>query len=92
MQDDREYLIRTMLGEAARQGDEGVAAVGHVILNRAKSGRFGGSTIRDVVMAPSQFELGTIPTHAGGCFHIAKMTRPISARPNSRWHSRRFDC
>ena len=52
---NRQYLIRTMLGEAANQPDEGLAAVGHVILNRLKGGRYG-DDIRSVVTAKSQFE------------------------------------
>lgn len=52
---DRDSAIRTMYGEAAGEGPDGQAAVAHVILNRTKSGKFGES-IRDVVMAPHQFE------------------------------------
>jgi hypothetical protein len=36
----RDILIRTALGEAAGEGKEGMAAVLHVILNRANSGQF----------------------------------------------------
>lgn len=53
---DRDYAIRTMIGEAANQGDEGLAAVAHVIMNRARSGGYGGSTPREVVLARNQFE------------------------------------
>jgi hypothetical protein len=51
---DRDYAIRTMLGEAANQGDEGLAAVAHVIMNRTRGGY--GSTPREVVLARGQFE------------------------------------
>lgn len=53
---DRDFAIRTGLGEARNQGDAGLAAVFNVILNRAASGKYGGSTPTDVVLAPSQFE------------------------------------
>lgn len=53
---DRDYAIRTMIGEASNQDDDGLAAVGHVIMNRARSGKYGGENIRNVVLAPSQFE------------------------------------
>ncbi len=53
---DRDYVIRTMIGEAANQGDDGLAAVAHVIMNRARDGGYGGRTPRDVVLARGQFE------------------------------------
>lgn len=52
---NRQYLIRTMLGEAANQSDEGMAGVAHVILNRAKDDRWG-NDVRSVVLAKNQFE------------------------------------
>lgn len=51
---DRDYAIRTMIGEAANQGDEGLAAVAHVIMNRVRGG-YGGNP-REVVLARGQFE------------------------------------
>jgi hypothetical protein len=53
--EDRDYLIRTIAFEAPDESDEGKAAVAHVILNRTKTGRWGGS-IKDVVTHPGQFE------------------------------------
>ncbi len=53
--EDRDYLIRTIVFEAAAEPDEGKAAVAHVILNRERSGRWGDS-IKKVVTAPWQFE------------------------------------
>lgn len=53
---DRDYTIRTMIGEAGNQSDDGLAGVASVIQNRARSGSYGGSTARDVVLAPGQFE------------------------------------
>lgn len=53
--DDRDLVIRTIIGEAADQPEEGQAAVGHVIMNRLRSGRHGSSP-SDVVLARGQFE------------------------------------
>lgn len=53
---DRDLMIRTILGEASNQPPEGQAAVAHVILNRAKVGKYGGRTPSEVVLAPGQFE------------------------------------
>ena len=44
-------MVRTLIGEANNQPDVGLAAVGHVILNRVQSGKYGGSTPTDVVTA-----------------------------------------
>lgn len=52
---DRDYAIRTMIGEAGNQSDEGLDAVGSVIMNRVRSGKYGDG-VRGVVLAPSQFE------------------------------------
>jgi Cell Wall Hydrolase len=53
--EQRDYLIRTIVFEAADEADEGKAAVAHVILNRKRSGRWG-DNIKDVVTRPWQFE------------------------------------
>ena len=53
--EERDYLIRTVAFEAAHETNRGKAAVAHVILNRRRSGRWG-STIKDVVTRPWQFE------------------------------------
>jgi spore germination cell wall hydrolase CwlJ-like protein len=53
--DARELLIRTVWGEAHNQPQVGRIAVAAVILNRLKTGRYGGS-VRAVVLAPKQFE------------------------------------
>lgn len=52
---DRDLLIRTVIGEAGREPDEGKAAVAHTVLNRLKSGKYG-NDIPNVVLAPKQFE------------------------------------
>lgn len=51
---DIDYMARTLLTEAGNQGDEGMAAVGHVIKNRYDSGKFG-PDIASIVTAPKQF-------------------------------------
>ncbi len=48
-EEDRHYLVLTVIGEAARQPWQGQAAVAHVILNRAVHGKFGGTRLKDVV-------------------------------------------
>lgn len=53
--EDRDVIARTIVGEAANQPFEGQQAVAAVILNRLRSGKYGGS-ISDVVFAPAQFE------------------------------------
>lgn len=53
---DRDLAIRTVLAEASGQGPEGMAAVAHVIRNRASVGRYGGKSVGEVVTAENQFE------------------------------------
>lgn len=69
---DRDLAIRTMLGEASGQGDDGLAAVAHVIMNRVKGG-VGGSTPSDVVLAHGQFEPWS--TRAGELANIDPKSR-----------------
>jgi hypothetical protein len=51
--DDADILARTILGEAANQGEVGQRAVAAVVRNRMQQT---GRGVRDVVLAPSQFE------------------------------------
>lgn len=60
---DLDILAWTMLGEAAGEGAQGMADVGHVILNRLNNGRYG-SSIQDVALANKQFS--TWNSGAGG--------------------------
>lgn len=53
--DERELLARTIQAEAGGEGYDGMLAVGAVIGNRARSGKYGGSSLRDVILAPGQF-------------------------------------
>lgn len=53
--EERDWAVRTIIGEASGEGMEGMQAVGNVILNRTFSGRYGNS-VKDVVLAKSQFE------------------------------------
>jgi len=53
--EERDYLIRTLVFEAGGETEKGKVAVAHVILNRARIGRWG-DNIKDVVMHPWQFE------------------------------------
>jgi hypothetical protein len=52
---DRDLMIRTIIGEAGGQDLEGMAGVANVITNRLSSGKYGKSGA-DVVLAPNQFE------------------------------------
>src|SRR5687768_1087408 len=52
----RDFLVRTVIGEAANEPLDGQTAVAATVINRAKAGRFCGRTIRQVVLAPNQFE------------------------------------
>lgn len=52
---DRDLMIRTIIGEAGGQDPEGMAGVANVIANRLSSGKYG-KTGADVVLAPNQFE------------------------------------
>lgn len=69
--DDRDALIRTVIGEAANQGPQGMQAVAAVALNRSRSR---GQTPTEVVLAPNQFEpWGT----------AASVNRLMSIRPDA---------
>ena len=60
----RDLVIRTIVGEAANQGERGMQAVAAVIGNRmAQSGRGGDQ----VVLAPNQFEPWGMRRRALGC-------------------------
>ena len=53
--EDRDALGRVAYAEAGSQGEEGLAAVAHAVLNRVASGRFGAG-VQSVLDAPGQFE------------------------------------
>jgi spore germination cell wall hydrolase CwlJ-like protein len=50
---EEDYLVRTVFGEARGEPAQGQQAVAHVIRNRARAANM---PIRDVVLAPGQFE------------------------------------
>jgi len=52
---DRDLMIRTVIGEAAREPEAGKAAVAHVVKNRLNTGKWG-DNIKSVLFAPKQFE------------------------------------
>jgi spore germination cell wall hydrolase CwlJ-like protein len=56
---ERECLARAMYFESNRSSDAGMLAVGTVVMNRLKSGKYG-STICEVVGAPRQFAPGVL--------------------------------
>lgn len=51
----RDYVIKTVLGEAANEPEDGQAAVAAVIRNRRETGKYGPNAL-NVVLAPGQFE------------------------------------
>jgi spore germination cell wall hydrolase CwlJ-like protein len=53
---DRDALTRMLATEAIGEGPDGMAAAGHVALNRLKAGFGGAKSLVDVVNAPHQFE------------------------------------
>jgi hypothetical protein len=56
--EQREHMIRTVLGEAGDEPQKGKEAVAHVIINRSLQNKkeFGGSDVSAVVQKPFQFE------------------------------------
>lgn len=56
---DRECLARAMYFESNRSSDAGMLAVGTVVMNRVKSGKYG-SSVCAVVGAPRQFAPGVL--------------------------------
>lgn len=65
--DDLDAMTRALMGEAGGEGTQGMAAVAHVIVNRTLDGRYGGRTIKGVVMEPGQFSSFNGKTgYAGG--------------------------
>jgi N-acetylmuramoyl-L-alanine amidase len=71
--EDRDALGRVAYAEAGSQGEEGLAAVAHAVLNRVASGRFGAG-VQGVLDAPGQFEpVG----RAGGTWRgLSPLTEP----------------
>lgn len=63
---ERDLLALTIQAEAGGEGYEGMLAVGSVIDNRRKTGKFG-ETFKDVVLAPGQFSAwNSLTGYAGG--------------------------
>lgn len=52
---DIELAARTVVGEARGDGEKGMAAVAHVIRNRAARPAWWGSTLTGVILKPRQF-------------------------------------
>jgi hypothetical protein len=64
---DREILAKTIEAEARGEGYTGKLAVGAVVRNRAATGKYGGSSITDVIMKDGQFSAWNGETgYAGG--------------------------
>ena len=52
---DVEVLTRTIWGEARGESEEGMLAVGHVVINRVIRGGWWGDTVEEVCQQPFQF-------------------------------------
>jgi spore germination cell wall hydrolase CwlJ-like protein len=61
---DVDVLTKTILGEAAGEGPEGMAAVAHVIVNRTIDGRWGNS-VAATAQQPQQFSTWNAPGMGG---------------------------
>lgn len=61
---DRDAVVRTMLGEAANQGEVGLAAVAWNIRNRLNAGDWG-TNLTSVVKAPLQYSAWNSPGNGG---------------------------
>lgn len=59
---ERELLAKTLHAEAAGEGYEGMLAAGTVIANRVDSGKYGGNTLRGVILKPGQFSAWNLAT------------------------------
>lgn len=75
--DDRACLIAAMFYEAGGEGAEGLAAVGHVVLNRLDD-RPPGTTICDVIYEKGQF---------GWTRKVARKDVPASIGASQRWQN-----
>lgn len=53
--DELYYLTGTLIGEAEAEGSFAMQAVGHTVINRMKLRYMGASSIKSVVLAPSQY-------------------------------------
>lgn len=63
--EDRDILIRTVIGEGAGEDAKGQAAIAHVIFNRLNSGKFG-NTVSKVALQPAQFSAWNAITGGAG--------------------------
>ena len=54
---EKELLARAIYGEASDQEEEGMVAVGNVIMNRVKGKSRYGNTVEDVILKPKQFSV-----------------------------------
>lgn len=76
---DRDTGIRTMIGEAAREGGEGQAAVAHVLRNRASDPRWP-SSIAEVAKQPKQFSAWNAGAGGNSLVNAYKPGDPIYER------------
>jgi spore germination cell wall hydrolase CwlJ-like protein len=64
--DEKLMLAKTIQAEAGNQGPDGMLAVGAVIANRSRTGKWGES-LTDVILSPGQFSAwNSVTGYAGG--------------------------
>ena len=71
---DEVLLARMLYGEARNCSREEQIAIGYVALNRQASGRYGGRTLRGVILRPSQFS----------CFNSNDPNRNVIMNPGAQ--------
>jgi spore germination cell wall hydrolase CwlJ-like protein len=76
---DRAIATRTVLGEAANEGPTGMQAVANVIANRARDGKYGGTSMAEVSRAPNQFEPWNTPGGRNRMMSYAQASVPYQA-------------
>lgn len=77
---DRDAVIRTVIGEAISEGDDGMAAVAHVIRNRSTAGM--GPTIAAIATDPSQFDAwnhGLVTAYGPGSVEYERTGKVVDA-------------
>ena len=58
---EKELLARAIYGEASNQGEEGMQAVGNVIMNRVNGKEWYGNTLTGVILKDKQFSVFNDP-------------------------------
>ena len=87
---DRDTLIRTVVGEAAGENDQGMEAVAHVIKNRTADKRWP-RTASEVALQPSQFSAWNAQSNGGNSLARAAQPNDQAYRRAAQAVDRVFD-